>query len=177
MSGRHVTPAEHRAWARVARSIRRLPDVDPMPDLADVADPAPSPSRTAPATAKSSDFAALLAGRKVDERPGQVADRGKERRVRRGQVEFDARFDLHGLTQAAAEQALPAFLLRRRAEGARCVLVITGKGRGGEGVLRRNFLDWLEGPGARTLISGVAPAHPRHGGGGAFYVFLRRPKA
>ena len=58
---------------------------------------------------------------------------------------------------------------------ARCVLVITGKGKGGEGVLRRNFLRWLEMPAARVLVSGYSEAHARHGGSGAWYVFLRAP--
>ena len=49
-----------------------------------------------------------------------------------------------------------------------------GKGREGQGVLRRNFLLWLESPGARRLVSGYAESHPKHGGAGAFYVFLRR---
>ncbi len=54
------------------------------------------------------------------------------------------------------------------------MIVITGKGQRGEGVLRQGFLQWLELPEARALISGYAPAHAKHGGGGAWYVFLRR---
>ena len=54
------------------------------------------------------------------------------------------------------------------------MLVITGKGKEGQGVLRRNFLLWLESPGARRLVSGYAESHPKHGGAGAFYVFLRK---
>ena len=74
----------------------------------------------------------------------------------------------------SAEAMLGRFLQRSRAEGARCVLVITGTGRGGEGVLRRNFLDWVQGPSASHLVSGYSEAHARHGGSGAFYLFLRR---
>ena len=94
--------------------------------------------------------------------------------MRRGKLELAGRFDLHGHTQLSAEAALPDFLRRKQAEGARCVLIITGKGKGGEGVLRRNFLRWLEMPAARALISGYSEAHPRHGGSGAWYVFLRQ---
>ena len=101
-------------------------------------------------------------------------DRGSEKQVRRGKVELSARFDLHGHTQNSAWTALPAFLARERSKGSRCVIVITGKGREGSGILRHNFLRWLEMPEARTLVSGYAQAHPRHGGAGAFYVFLRR---
>lgn len=94
--------------------------------------------------------------------------------MRRGQLELHGRLDLHGHTQASAERVLPAWLDARRREGVRCVLIITGKGRAGESILKRNFLLWLESPAAAALVSGWAPAHPRHGGAGAFYVFLRR---
>ena len=105
--------------------------------------------------------------------PAPPQNRANEKRVRRGKLELAGRFDLHGHTQLSAEAALPDFLKRKQAEGARCVLIITGKGKGGEGVLRRNFLRWLEMPAARVLVSGYSEAHPRHGGSGAWYVFLR----
>ncbi|MEO0466924.1 MAG: Smr/MutS family protein [Pseudomonadota bacterium] len=107
----------------------------------------------------------------------KLEDRSNHREVRRGRMEVDGRIDLHGMTQAQADRALSSFLISRRAIGAKCVLVITGKGRGGEGVLRRNFIHWLETPAARGVLSGWAPAHARHGGSGAFYVYLRRLKS
>ncbi|MEM6535489.1 MAG: Smr/MutS family protein [Pseudomonadota bacterium] len=96
--------------------------------------------------------------------------------MRRGQQRIDGRLDLHGYDQVSAWQTIPSFLSRKRSQGARCVIIITGKGTGGQGVLRRNFLQWIEMPEARHLVSGYAPAHPKHGGGGAFYVYLRRSK-
>lgn len=98
----------------------------------------------------------------------------RDRRVRRGRLEIDATFDLHGLTQASADRHLAQFVASQRTAGARCLLVITGKGRDGEGVLRRNFVHWLEGAQARAMVASWAQAHPRHGGAGAFYLFLRR---
>ena len=76
--------------------------------------------------------------------------------------------------QDSAWRLLPQLLSREQSKGSRCVVVITGKGRDGEGVLRRNFLRWLEMPEVRHLISGFAPAHAKHGGGGAWYVYLRK---
>ncbi|MEM1105326.1 MAG: Smr/MutS family protein [Pseudomonadota bacterium] len=104
----------------------------------------------------------------------QPAEINRARRVQRGQVDISARIDLHGMTQAEADRRLPQFVAAQRGQGARCILIITGKGRGGQGVLRRNFLAWLSQPSARAHVSAYAPAHARHGGGGAFYVFLRR---
>lgn len=100
------------------------------------------------------------------------ADRGPEKRVRRGRLTVDARLDLHGMTQAEAQAALGRFLAHHRGEGARCVVVVTGKGRGENGgVLRRGLRGWLAAE--RVHVSGYAEAHRKHGGGGAWYVFLR----
>jgi DNA-nicking Smr family endonuclease len=65
------------------------------------------------------------------------------------------------------------FLLRQAALQARCVLVITGKGRLGTGILRARLFDWIADPSLRPVIAGYAAAHPRHGGAGATYIFLR----
>jgi DNA-nicking Smr family endonuclease len=106
-------------------------------------------------------------------------------------VAIDARIDLHGLTQDQALSSLRHFLAMAHGSGYRTVLVITGKGfRAREretepwdyveepGVLRRKLPEWLALPEFRQYVSGLAPAHIRHGGGGAFYVTLRvRPKA
>jgi DNA-nicking Smr family endonuclease len=71
------------------------------------------------------------------------------------------------------------------------VLVITGKGASPyarhtlhtrqvfhtperEGRLRREVTQWFHEALFRTHVIGYQPAHPRHGGGGAFYVKLRR---
>lgn len=172
MNHRRLTPDEARAWARVARTVKpigpKTEEIDAFIDALEhgepvlrhgKAKPPPAPpEKPAPKAAKS---------------PAPPQNRANEKRVRRGKLELAGRFDLHGHTQISADAALPEFLARKQAEGARCVLVITGKGKGGEGVLRRNFLRWLEMPAARALVSGYSEAHPRHGGSGAWYVFLR----
>lgn len=103
--------------------------------------------------------------------------------MRRGRVDLAAKLDLHGLTQIEAEAVLTVFLRRALTEGDRAVLVVTGKGMrriGDEdprpGVLRQRLPEWLAGPALRPIISGYAPAHARHGGEGAYYVFLKRPE-
>jgi DNA-nicking Smr family endonuclease len=91
--------------------------------------------------------------------------------MKRGRLEPEARLDLHGMTQEAAHGAAARFLVRARANGARVVLVITGK----SGVLNKQFKLWLAQGEFRPLVSGVSAAHKRHGGGGAYYVLLRKP--
>ena len=110
--------------------------------------------------------------------------------MRKGQVEPDARIDLHGMTAERAHAALTAFVANSHTAGRRCVLVITGKGgrrfrdaedldgfggaRDGMGVLRRLAPEWLASPPLSGFVATVAPAHIRHGGDGALYVYLRK---
>jgi DNA-nicking Smr family endonuclease len=107
----------------------------------------------------------------------QPLDRRMRQRVARGREQIDARFDLHGLTQAEAHAALARFIASASARGARLVLVITGKGGRGQaerGVLRRQVPHWLALPEFRDLVIGFEDAHLAHGGEGALYVRLRR---
>jgi DNA-nicking Smr family endonuclease len=90
--------------------------------------------------------------------------------LRRGRIEPEARIDLHGMTHDRAYRALLGFLLRAQSEDKRVVLVVTGKG----GVLREALPLWLGQSDLIPLVSGVAEAHIKHGGSGAFYVSLRR---
>jgi DNA-nicking Smr family endonuclease len=104
-------------------------------------------------------------------------DRRTARRIARGAIELDARLDLHGLTQAEAHQRLLRLLSEVQESGGRIVLVITGKGTLGGGVLRRMLPGWLASPRFRPLVAGFEEAHRNHGGAGAFYISVRRASA
>jgi DNA-nicking Smr family endonuclease len=108
-----------------------------------------------------------------------------EERLKRGALEPDAKIDLHGRTEAAAHRALLTFLVNGQAMGNRLVLVVTGKGNPknddttswtmrSTGVLKEMVPRWLKEPDFARLIAKVQPAHIRHGGGGALYVYLRK---
>jgi DNA-nicking Smr family endonuclease len=103
-------------------------------------------------------------------------------KISRGSEPIDARIDLHGMTQASAHGALIHFLRRAQHDGARLVLVITGKGKAGtdshaeRGVLKRQVPLWLESPELRPLVIGFEAATIGHGGAGALYVRMRRPR-
>lgn len=118
-------------------------------------------------------------------------DRRTAQRLNRGQIEPEARLDLHGEGLETARIKLLHFLAGQRHQGARFVLVITGKGASPyarhtlhgtshfhtperEGRLRREVPLWLHEENFRLHAVGFQPAHPRHGGGGAFYVRLRK---
>lgn len=169
MSKRSLRPEEQRAWARVARSIRAMPGHSDMPPAPDVLSASKARNRPPDGVVTGSP-----AGGQAPLPSGGVANRQGERKVRRGRMPVSATLDLHGHSQASAHGLLVGFLARERSATARCVLVITGKGRDGEGVLRRRFLQWLDTAEASGLVSGFAPAHRKHGGAGAWYVFLRK---
>lgn len=159
MSGRNLSDKDKRAWAAATRNVT------PM-----------AGRRGTPSGEKRKRDEADVPARPLSITKAYAApqNRQNERQVRRGRQAVSASFDLHGHTRDSAFRVLPSFLAREQAKGAQCVIVITGKGKSGQGVLKQAFLNWLDLPEARSLVSGYAPAHARHGGGGAWYVFLRR---
>jgi DNA-nicking Smr family endonuclease len=167
---RPLRPDEARLWAQVAATVEAAPGRQaPMPSTpssSTVAAPLP-PRETRPrATPKP----------QVHHRHG-VPDPIEPRRLRRlsrEREDLGPRIDLHGMSQDQAREALARFLTRASEEGWRAVLVITGKGPFGDGLLRRRTPDWLSDPAVRFMIAGVSEAHRRHGGKGALYVALRR---
>lgn len=110
----------------------------------------------------------------------QSFDRDVDRALSKGRRGPEAKLDLHGMTLAAAERAVSAFIAEASEQNRRVVLIVTGKGlrldsgRVFGGRIRAEFLGWLERPENRARVMGARPAHPRHGGSGAFYVLLRR---
>jgi DNA-nicking Smr family endonuclease len=192
---RTIDARERALWAEVVKSAAplRKEAADPLHDR-----PPATPGTTTeapPAPGKASEPAPeKIAPFRIGERalsavvpPGRSPHLRMDKRVydqlRRGKAHPEARIDLHGMTVADAHSALTAFILRAHADGRRLVLVITGKGQGGgrdwhapenRGVLRRQVPHWLGLPPLAPVILQVVDAHQRHGGSGAFYVYLRR---
>lgn len=110
-------------------------------------------------------------------------DRKTFTKMKRGKLAPEGRIDLHGMTLDHAHGVLHRFILTSHAAGKRLVLVITGKGKhrddGGPipvrfGVLRHQVPQWLATPPLSAHVMQVTQAHVSHGGGGAYYVYLRR---
>lgn len=110
-----------------------------------------------------------------------------QERLRKGLIEPDARIDLHGMTQGQAHRTLFTWLTNAHRSGNRLVLVVTGKGNpkndenaswmtAPHGVLKQMVPRWLNEADLAALIAHVAPAHVKHGGGGALYVYLRKKR-
>ena len=102
-------------------------------------------------------------------------DGGWDRRLRQGDIRPDRIIDLHGHTLATAHLVLTDALETASSDGERIILIITGKGRSDRpGRIRAELSHWLETANQRSRIAALRPAHPRHGGSGAFYLILRR---
>jgi DNA-nicking Smr family endonuclease len=118
-------------------------------------------------------------------------DGGTQARLDRGTLDPQARIDLHGMTETAAHRALATFIRGAASRGHRLVLVVTGKGKQAadpheafdlelvqrrRGVLRSMTPRWLAEPELSGFVADIRPAHRRHGGDGALYVYLRKVK-
>ncbi|MGI3169788.1 Smr/MutS family protein [Pseudooceanicola sp. C21-150M6] len=191
---RRLKPEEIELWKKVAGSAERLSLAKPPPpaDRKRPVKPEPKPKPAKPLP----QFRIGQTGR--GDGPGHAfmssvadqlhnapvhMDRKTHTRMTRGKLKPEARLDLHGMTMDRAHPELTGFILRSAREGRRLVLVITGKGKdrdeGGpipvrQGVLRHQVPHWLTVPPLAQLVLQVTPAHNRHGGGGAYYVYLRR---
>ena len=197
---RTLRPEEEQLWQDVARTIRPMSEAalarlrKPVPVSAPpLAMPAPVPPE--PKTL----FAAFRLGEKA--RPLRSAahfaptraealsqatlqmDARKHAKMTRGKLDPEARIDLHGMTLAEAHPELIRFILNAQTAGLRLVLVITGKGKPGPdhgpmpvrtGVLRHQVPNWLRMAPLGPAVLQVTEAHLKHGGSGAYYVYLRR---
>jgi DNA-nicking Smr family endonuclease len=165
---RKLKPDEAHLWGHVTATVRPMPG-RLAPSVK------PPPVEAAPAHLPIPVKAAPQKARPVQ--PPEAIEPGRHKRIVRGHEPLEARIDLHGMTHDRARAALEGYIRRVWDEGCREVLVITGKGTQGDGVLRRFTPEWLAAAPLRDLVAGVSQAHRRHGGEGALYVALkRRPK-
>lgn len=177
-----ISDDDHRIWARVtgtvtpprARKAVRIaidaPDAPPPPPA--VAAKGARPVRPTPP--KSPTPPPSVPPRPPSLRVPDVLEPRRQRRLSRERDPIEASLDLHGFGRFEAEDVLRAFLSSAQARGLRAVLVVTGQGRRGGGVIRASIVEWLHAPALRAVVSGFASAHRRHGGDGAIYVTLKR---
>jgi DNA-nicking Smr family endonuclease len=159
---RHPTQDEIALWRAALRDVLPLRGRAKPPEAAKSAPPSPP---SPPSTAERQD------GKSAARAPrGRGLDKRTAQRLRRGDMPIEARLDLHGLFEEEAHRATVAFIARAHAQGLRLVLLITGKGA----VLREAVPRWLDEGSTRARVLATSWAQPRHGGGGALYVLLRR---
>lgn len=177
---------DHNLWDEVKRTIHALPQKKSSKPIVR--------AKQKPEPDVGIGFSSVpIAPKKVASQAPPIVqlERRTAQKLGRGQLEPESRLDLHGETLESARHHLLHFLIQRRQRGERIVLVITGKGSSPwarhtlhglthfhtperEGKLRREVPLWFHEAQFRLHIVGFQPAHPRHGGGGAFYVKLRK---
>mgnify|MGYP001794800278 CR=1 FL=1 len=192
---RRLRPEEEELWRKVTDQTARLHAQTPLsPEDFVETPPAPPPREPARFTgaidprlaprydpATRIDLAASLA----DQVQGTAVNMDKKAfaQMKRGKLRPEGKLDLHGMTLDRAHPALTRFILSAQAQGKRLVLIVTGKGKdrdeGGPipvrlGVLRHQVPQWLSVPPLSSAVLQVSAAHNRHGGGGAYYVYLRK---
>ncbi|WP_310474868.1 Smr/MutS family protein [Sandarakinorhabdus sp.] len=179
---RRLSAHERALWARVAASVKPLPGkrAPEMPVAAIAVPAAPAapkakpPSRPAPTSALAKP--AVPPPKVAKPHPlGAPLDGTWDRQISRGRLFPDRVIDLHGHTVVDAHATLSSAILAN--DGTRVILVVTGKGRPDRPArIRAELMHWLERPDLRSQVASLRAAHPRHGGGGAFYIILRRAK-
>ena len=187
MTGRGKHPDDDDAlWQKVTSDVRAY---DRAPELTSPAGPAVAkpekkkkPKKqplAAPTRLVGLAHATHEPPKPVDVAAGEHAglDRASRRRLVQGDMDIAGRLDLHGMTAAQAESRLRRFIDSAVLAQHRCVLIITGKGRDGQGVLRKLVPEWLKTPPLSARILAMARATRADGGDGAMYVMLRRNRA
>ncbi|MDJ0821944.1 MAG: Smr/MutS family protein [Paracoccaceae bacterium] len=192
MTRRKLRPDELELWQQIAKSadpLKNRPRTSPQSTL----------TKPKPANAKRDPMPSFDIGETATARtethyqPQTTSDRLKSTpvkmdtkafaRLKRGKLVPEARIDLHGMTLDRAFPALTQFILSSQARGLRLVLVITGKGQREDpydpmprrrGVLKQQVPQWLRMAPLGQAVLQVSEAHRKHGGEGAYYVYLRR---
>jgi DNA-nicking Smr family endonuclease len=188
--GRSPSAEERALWrfaVRDATPLSSRPAVAPaLAAPSPAAEPATPDRPAAPVPAREPAAPIVLPKLTVSRTPG--LDARSAERLKRGQLPIEDRLDLHGMTQEAAHAALDAFIGTAYATGKRAVLIITGKGLrprddvddpwryGAGGVLKSMTPRWLNEAPNRARVLAFTDAQPRHGGGGALYVLIRRQR-
>ena len=180
MTRRKLTSDEIDLWHRVIEKAERLHPgsmtSQPLPKPKPNKHPLPN-SVSGRAKAEPGQKVAPRALAKPAVPPAVKMDNKAFSRMKRGKLRPEGRIDLHGMTLSEAQPELTRFILSSQASGRRLVLVITGKGPSGMGVLKQSVPVWLDQPTFRRVVNGYRIAHPRHGGEGALYVRIRRRQA
>ncbi|MEL7097430.1 MAG: Smr/MutS family protein [Pseudomonadota bacterium] len=192
MKGRRLRPEEVDLWHKVNEKTEVMAQPSPLPDPIPVTVPMSRPRAEFKTVARPErpggpstrvDLAPTLT--EAFTKQSLAMDRKRFTQLKRGNLKPEGKLDLHGMTVDRAHLALTRFVLNAQGSGKRLILVVTGKGKmrddGGPipvrfGVLRHQVPQWLSLPPLGSAVLQVTPAHQKHGGTGAYYVYLRKAR-
>ena len=178
---RRLSAEERALWARVMATVK---PIDPRRAVTTPPPLPPAPAEPPKGAARTRRVAAVPSPMPVARStPGTTLDGSWDKRLSRGMVQPDATVDLHGHTLNSAYAMLDDAIGRSIARGDRVILLITGKPPRPDserpharGAIRAAVGDWLHASRHADSIAAVRGANPRHGGTGALYIVLRRPR-
>ena len=194
---RHLSKEDLLVWEQVTKTFdhslsktekkRSLKTYNSEPLMQKVIRPeevfVPKREKVIKAISKTSEFKSTTTNYK-----GNKLDKRRQTLLKKGKIEPEKILDLHGFNAKKAEKLVLDFLLKNYLNGVRLALIITGKGKRSReadnsyyteqdtGILKRSLITWVEKSNMRPTILDIVPAHAKHGGGGAFYVYLRKSR-
>ncbi|MBB3994145.1 DNA-nicking Smr family endonuclease [Sulfitobacter undariae] len=193
-----LSAEDQELWDRVRASAQRMKRSNLEPQRFDPDSSLPAPAVASPRNIRKAQ--SLILGKpnppsrgtthnlapaihdQIRQAPVQM-DQKSFGKLKRGKLRPEGKLDLHGMTLDRAHPALMRFVMSAHSQGKRLILVVTGKGKqrdeGGpipvrHGVLRHQVPQWLAMQPMKSVVLQIAQAHISHGGGGAYYVYLRR---
>jgi len=193
-----LSPEDQELWDRVRSSTQRMKRSNLEPQRFDPDASLPAPAVTAPRNLRKAQ--SVILGKpnppsrgtthnlvpaihdQIRQAPVQM-DQKSFGKLKRGKLRPEGKLDLHGMTLDRAHPALMRFVMSAHSQGKRLILVVTGKGKQRDeagpipvrhGVLRHQVPQWLAMQPMKSVVLQIAQAHISHGGGGAYYVYLRR---
>ena len=110
------------------------------------------------------------------------------KKLRKGKILINKKIDFHGYSLEEAKELFLSTIINCFIKNYRCILFITGKGLNKKttntfqdnklyyGKIRNEFLNWVSIKEVQSKILNVQQANSKHGGDGAFFVYLRKNK-
>lgn len=188
---RGLRPEEEQLWDRVRHSTTPLHQSKRTTLKNVVQRPKPTKSITPVTMFRVGETATAIPPRNdITPKPNAYSSAGPMQmdhkrygKMKRGKLVPEGRIDLHGMTTAQAHPALVRFVVDAYGQGKRLILVITGKGKSKSdegpipmriGVLKHQVPGWLRAGQLAPMVLQITESHLKHGGSGAYYVYLRR---
>lgn len=116
---------------------------------------------------------------KIEKNKTKGIDANTDKKLRLGKINIDMKIDFHGLTLDEALNSLIRNINFAYDNNFKCLLVITGKGRGtpeGKDSIKSMIEKWLAIPEISNKIIKYTDAQQKDGGTGALYILLKSRK-
>lgn len=169
MSKRTPTPEEKKLWREANAHTHPLIEAEEVPQE----EPATTPQKP---HKKVGTIVPAHTPKSVHNVLAPLTPREAKKR-RAAHPKIQASLDLHGYGRIDAHEIVQAFIVKNYQAARRHVVIITGKGRGGEGVLLRELPHWLNDKPMRPMIASFFHAPDRDGGAGVTHIILKQIKS